>query len=145
VGDIQLAVAGYGDLAILRHLPPPLHHQVEQLLGPIDGSRVWESITPFVPPRFVKPRGRNTLHGQVIAELASRQLPEVESIQVDANLTRELRHYVRRRNHGGVPPFADIGFGLRLVFSEPLCGPLILALGYASHYGLGLFRCVCER
>jgi CRISPR-associated protein Csb2 len=128
---------------MLRQLPPRLHSQVEQLLGPVEGSRVWESLTPFVPPRFLKPRGRNTLLGQINAELASRQLPEVSSVQVDANLTRELRHYVRRRSHGGVPPFADIGFGLRLIFSERLYGPLVL--GYASHYGLGLFRCACEQ
>jgi hypothetical protein len=29
-----------------------------------------------------------------------------------------------------------------LVFFEPLYGPLVL--GYASHYGLGLFRSGCE-
>jgi CRISPR-associated protein Csb2 len=142
VGDIQLAVIGYGDLTMLRQLRSPLHRQVELLLGPVEGSRVWESVTPFVPPRFLKARGKNTLLGQINAELASRRLPEVTSVHVDANLTRELRHYVRRRNHGGVPPFADIGYGLRLIFSEPLCGPLIL--GYASHYGLGMFHCTCE-
>ena len=142
VGDIQLAVAGYGDLSMLRRLPTPLDRRVEQLLGPVEGSRIWESATPFVPPRFVKPRGKNTLHGQITAELASRRLPKVESVQIDANLTRELRHYTRRRNYGGVPPFADIGYGLRLIFSDPLRGPLML--GYASHYGLGLFRCAGE-
>lgn len=31
----------------------------------------------------------------------------------------------------------DMGFGLRLEFAEPVAGPLML--GYASHYGLGLF------
>jgi CRISPR-associated protein Csb2 len=143
VGDIQLAVVGYGDLSMLRQLPRPLHGQVEQLLGSVQGSRVWESLTPFVPPRFLKPRGKNTLVGQLNAELASRRLPEVSSVRVDANLTRKLRHYVRRRSHGGVRPFADIGFGLRLIFSEPVYGPLVL--GYASHYGLGLFRSACER
>jgi CRISPR-associated protein Csb2 len=129
-------------VTVFRRLPPPLRGQVEQLLGPVEGSRVWESLTPFVPPRFLKPRGKNTLLGQLNAELASRALPEVSSVQVDANLTRDLRHYVRRRSRDGVPPFADIGYGLRLVFSVPLCGPL--TLGYASHYGLGLFRCARE-
>jgi CRISPR-associated protein Csb2 len=142
-GDIQVAVVGCGDLMMLRQLPPPLHDRVERLLGPVKGSRVWESLTPFVPPRLLKPRGKDTLLGQLNAELTSRGFPELSGVEVDANLTRELRHYVRRRNHGGVPPFADIGFGLRLIFSEPLHGPLVL--GYASHYGLGLFRCACER
>lgn len=137
VGDIQLAVVGYGTLDMLRKLPPPLQQHVEHLLGPPEGTRVWESVTPFVPPRFLKPRGKNTLLGQINAELASRRLPEVKSFFVDGDLTRELRHYVRRRIHGGIPPFADIGYGLRLFFSEALPGPLML--GYASHYGLGMF------
>jgi CRISPR-associated protein Csb2 len=142
-GDIQLAVVGHGDLTMLRQLPPPLQGHVEQLLGPVEGSRVWDSLTPFVPPRFLKRRGKNTLLGQINAELASRRLPEVSDVQVDANLTRTLRHYIRRRSHGGVPPFADIGFGLRLIFAEPVYGPLVL--GYASHYGLGMFHCAYER
>jgi CRISPR-associated protein Csb2 len=142
-GDIQLAVVGHGDVSILRQLPPPFSAQIEQLLAPVDGARVWESLTPFVPPRFLKARGRNTLLGQINAELASRRLPEVSGIEVDVDLTRKLRHYVRRRGHGGVPPFADIGFGLRLTFSKPLSGPLVL--GYASHFGLGLFRCASDR
>ncbi len=142
-GDIQLAVAACGALDILRKLPPPLKRQVERLLAPPDGCRAWESITPFVPPRFLKPRGRNTLIGQINAELTSRRLPELASLFVDPDLTRALRHYVRLRSHGGVPPFANIGFGLRLTFREPVLGPL--TLGYASHYGLGLFGISCNQ
>lgn len=140
VGDLQLALVGYGDLNILRQLPPPLNHRIERLLGPPKGVRVWESATPFVPPRFIKPRGRNTLPGQISAELASRQLPAIVRIDTLDETTRALRHYIRRRNHGGVQPFCDIGYGLRLTFVEPVQGPL--ALGYASHYGLGMFHAV---
>jgi CRISPR-associated protein Csb2 len=142
VGDIQVAVVGHGDLEILRQLPSPLNRHVEQLLGPPTGARVWESATPFVLPRFLKPRGKNSLRGQINAELASRQLPEIESVFVDPDLTRELRHYVRQRTHGGVAPPAGVGYGLRLTFSEPLRGPLVL--GYGSHYGLGRFRALTE-
>lgn len=46
------------------------------------GSSVWISATPFVAPRFIKSRGNNTLHGQINAELASRNLPLVERIDV---------------------------------------------------------------
>jgi CRISPR-associated protein Csb2 len=138
VGDIQVAVVGHGDFDILRQLPARLNRRVEQLLGPPGGARVWESATPFVPPRFLKASGRNTLFGQVSAELASRQLPAIESVLVDPNLTRKLRHYVRRRNRGGVAPPSDVGYGLRLTFSVPLPGPLLL--GYGSHYRVGMFR-----
>jgi CRISPR-associated protein Csb2 len=48
-----------------------------------------------------------------------------------------LRHYVRRRQRGGGPPAVDVGYALRLRFAEPVQGPL--TLGYASHFGLGLF------
>jgi CRISPR-associated protein Csb2 len=59
-------------------------------------------------------------------------------INAEKSNTRELMHHVRQRIRGGPSPAADIGYGLRLIFSEPLHGPLML--GYASHFGLGLFR-----
>ena len=145
VGELQLAVAGSGNLDALRSLPPPLDLQIERLLGPPQGSRVWVSATPFVPPRFLKRRGANTLLGQINAELASRGLPPAEQL---AELSRDarvasLRHYVRRRFRGGAPPPIDVGFALRLVFAERIPGPV--TLGYASHFGLGLFTaCVDE-
>ncbi|MBY0312872.1 MAG: type I-U CRISPR-associated protein Cas5/Cas6 [Phycisphaerales bacterium] len=140
--DLQVAVVGSGDLEMLRRLFDPFEKQVKALLGPPEGCRVWESATPFVFPRFLKPRGKNDYKGQIQAELASRGLPETTSIEVVPDLTNKLRHFVRRRNHGGVPAPVDDGYGLRVMFAEPLSlhdqGPL--ALGYAAHYGLGLFR-----
>lgn len=139
VGELQVAVVGRGDLDALRALPGPLGQRIEQLLAPPQGSRVWVSETPFVPPRFLKRRGANTLVGQINAELASRALPPVEQLD-ELPRTAEtiaLRHFVRRRQRGGVPPAVDIGFVVRLQFAEPVSGPL--TLGYASHFGLGLF------
>jgi len=146
---LQVAVAGSGDLDMLRSLSEPLdRRRIEQLLGPPAGARIWVSITPFVPSRFLKRRGSNSLFGQINAELASRGLPGVERIE---DLTREeswhsLRHFVRSRKRGGTPPPVDYGYALRLHFAEPLFGPSWneklrhpLALGYASHFGLGLF------
>lgn len=144
VGDIQLALVGAGNLHIFRHLPAPLNQQIESLLGPPEGARVWESSTPFVPPRFLKKRGRNTLLGQINAELSSRNLSEVERLDLmpDSAHTRSLRHFVRRRIRGGSPPPIDVGYGLRLTFAKPVVGPL--TLGYASHYGLGQFHAAGE-
>ena len=139
-GDLQVAVVGSGDLDILRTLPERLRPMLESLLGPPGGSRLWQSATPFVPPRFLKTRGKNTIVGQVNAELASRLLPEAVDVTVDAELTRELRHYMRRRTRGGMLPPLDVGFGLRLAFSEPVEGPLLL--GYGAHFGLGTFHSV---
>ena len=143
VGELQVALAGSGDIDMLRSLPEPLARHVTRLLGPLGGSRSWVSATPFVPPRFLKPRGANTLIGQVNAELSSRGLPPVEQL---SELPRDdetlvLRHFVRRRERGGSPPPADIGYGLRLQFAKPITGPSSgpLTLGYGSHFGLGLF------
>lgn len=142
-GDLQVAVVGSGDLDMLRRLPHPLRLELDGILGPPEGAQVWESVTPFVLPKTLDRRSKRSVSGQVNAELVSRQLPEASSVEIDLELTRSLRHFVRGRVHGGVPPKVDAGYGLRLRFTEPIRGPLLL--GYASHYGLGLFRaCVVE-
>lgn len=139
VGDLQVALAGSGSLETLRALRAPLDVRINELLGPLHGGHVWVSATPFVPPRFLKRRGANTLNGQINSELITRGLPPAERIE---ELSREpdalaLRHYVRRRQRGGGPPAMDVGYALRLQFAQPISGPL--TLGYASHFGLGLF------
>lgn len=141
-GDLQVAVVGSGDLDILRRLPAPLKLELDGILGPPDGATVWESLTPFVLPKTLDRRSKRSVVGQVNAELVSRHLPEATSVEIDLELTRALRHYVRRRVHGGVPPKVDAGYGLRIQFAKPIRGPLLL--GYASHYGLGLFRAVAN-
>ena len=139
---LQVATAGTGGLSDLRRLPMPMKSEIDRLLGPIQGSTVWESVTPFVPPRFLKSRGINTLEGQVRSELHSRGYTADVEIQIDKERTRAMRHFVIRRNHGGEPPKSGVGYGLRLVFSEPVCGPMLL--GYASHFGLGKFATVAR-
>lgn len=137
-GDLQVAVVGSGDLDMLRRLPPPLFLELEGILGPPEKARVWESVTPFVLPKTLDRRKKRGVAAQVNSELVSRSHPEAVAIEIDLRLTRSLRHFVRRRIHGGMPPHVDAGYGLRLRFAEPIPGPLLL--GYASHYGLGLFR-----
>jgi CRISPR-associated protein Csb2 len=138
-GDLQLALAGSGDVETFRALPAPLRTRMELLLGPRGGARTWLSVTPFVPPRFLKQRGPNTLEGQVQAELASRKLPAAAEVSViqGTEEARVMRHFVRRRQRGGGPPPIDTGYALRLRFEEALSGPI--SLGYAAHFGLGMF------
>ena len=69
-----------GDAGCRAKRDAPLDRRVEGLLGPLSTSnllrserttkvaRVWMSATPFVPLRFLKRRGANTLIGQVNAE-----------------------------------------------------------------------------
>lgn len=136
VGELQLAVAGSGALEDLRALAPPFGNTIAAFLGPKDGARVWVSETVFVPPRHLKRAGRNTLEGQVNAELAVRGLPaaRVEVLPwMDGYLA--LRHAPRVRPKR--PPPADIGFVLRLWLERPCRGPV--TLGYGAHFGLGRF------
>lgn len=138
-GDLQVALVGRGDLDCLRQLPSPLNHRIEELLAPIGGSQTWISTTPFVAPRHLKRTGKNDLTGQINAELDSRGLPGATDVEILPwyPSTLKLRHFIRVRHHGGSPPPNDTGYSLRIHLSEPITGPL--TLGYASHFGLGLF------
>jgi len=137
VGELQIAVVGRGHLDALRNLPEPLERGIRQLLGRPQGSQTWTSETPFVPPRFVKKTGRNTIVGQIHSELESRGLPPVESVELLKDESIALRHFVRVRHHGGQEPPCDAGYAIRLRLTEAVTGPI--ALGYACHFGLGLF------
>ncbi|MGH7214630.1 MAG: type I-G CRISPR-associated protein Csb2 [Tepidisphaeraceae bacterium] len=140
VGEMQLAVVGKGSLDDLRQLPDRVGAKLEALIGPKVGARSWTSLTPFVPPRFLKKSGKsNDLVRQVNAELRSRGLPEASVGITPWHLpeSHKLRHYVRVRKRGAPPP-QDLGYLLRLSFAEPVPGPI--ALGYASHFGLGTFK-----
>ncbi len=145
IDPLKLAVVAAGSRSDLASLPPPWGERLLAVLGGKGGSRRWRSITPFVPPRYVKPRGRNALEGQIAVELVGRGFSEPISIRVfdphTDDLARKSRHFVRRRGRRRAPtPPADCGFMLELEFKEPVLGPV--ALGYGSHFGLGLFTAV---
>lgn len=135
---LRMATAGIGSLDSLRRFPGNLGRALSAILGPRAGARIWVSYTPFVAPRFIKRAGHNRLAGQVAAELESRNLPtaDVEVLDPRDPALLSLRHAIRRRRKGPLPP-VDCGYLLRLTFSVPVTGPI--ALGYASHFGLGLF------
>lgn len=138
VGELRVAVAARGNLDQLRHLGSGLSLGVEAVLGPRGGATTWTTATPFVPPRHLKSKGRSNLEGQVVAELASRGLPEAR-VELLGDATVGLRHFVRRRgNRRSPPPPQDIGFAMQLTFESPVSGPI--CLGYASHFGLGRFE-----
>jgi CRISPR-associated protein Csb2 len=114
-------------------------------------ARVWESVTPFVPPRHAKVRGgrvRDAPDEQVARLLALHGFPPA---QVEALAAREVTrprppspigwHRFRRvRASGGGSRGMDVALGFRLCFEQPVTGPI--ALGYAAHQGLGQFVAV---
>jgi CRISPR-associated protein Csb2 len=138
---LHLATAGSGQLADLVGMPPPQGLALARLTGGPAGSCIWRSTSPFVPPRYLKRNGRNSLAGQINAELTVRGLPEVLTVEAldphSHDEARQARHFTRVRRNGGSPP-QDYGFMLVLRFAQPVFGPI--ALGYAAHLGLGLFQ-----
>jgi CRISPR-associated protein Csb2 len=110
-----------------------------EVLRELAPSCSWTSCTPFVPPRHIKAR-RHTLEDQVQAELAARGLPPAVRIELLPRTTiveRGFHHFVRARRQRGRAPLVNRFFGLHLELQSAVRGPL--TLGYAAHYGLGVF------
>lgn len=110
-------------------------------------STIWVSRTPFIPPRFLKAHGENSLEGQLRAELRRRGLPALVghprvSLQNQGDSAgdeemRRFRHFVRRRRDGDKLQPPPGVFHLTFTLAGPVLGPL--CLGWGSHFGLGLF------
>ena len=117
-------------------------------------SKVWESITPFVPTRHPKTsrNGKPRMDSSGI-QLGSHEhdllrllalgnpnvpRPIIQQIPGPA-LERKLvwLNYQRFRKHGKGAHAHTNGYGYRLTFPELVSGPI--SLGYGAHFGLGLF------
>jgi CRISPR-associated protein Csb2 len=146
--EVSLLLVGTGTFNEMENVPI------------ISQAHKWRSVTPFVPPRHFKKRGRrrDTCSPEEFPavvlreELARLGLPRPVNI---LSLRRcELWDHSKRRRalsrvsvpwlefrrervfgHGsrGFHP----GCGFEIEFPEPVRGPL--ALGYGCHFGLGLF------
>lgn len=94
-------------------------------------ATAWRTLTPYMPFNFVKPRGRNSVEGQVTRELVDfRGFPAPAAIWVRPWTGADV---VTRRQRG---PTRSKPFGLELRFAEPVRGPI--ALGGLAHFALGL-------
>jgi CRISPR-associated protein Csb2 len=143
--ELQLVLLGLGT---------PDTFEDSRAFGELDGHRVWESYTPFVPTRHRKTfrDGRPKLDeaGWIIGSpehdlrrlLPPDKLALLEKIETRSRTKindRELRwlQFGTKRNHGGGRRAHEHGTGFRLTFSERVKGPI--NLGYGAHFGLGLF------
>lgn len=117
-----------------RSVPPPPGFDDE-------ASLLWESLTPYVPPRHHlrggKERERETIEAQIRRELQERGLPKEVAIErigapcwVSVHMPRRAAAW--RRLIGD-----RLGQCVRLTFRAPVCGPL--RLGHSSSFGAGLF------
>jgi CRISPR-associated protein Csb2 len=140
--DLQLILLGLGDAQTFPDV---------KTLGE---SVVWDSLTPFVPTRHPKIHrdGRPKLDAEgwhigspahdlrrLIIEAGLPVPAKIEdhhAIQVGGRSLRCLQ-FRRHRTHGTGAHFGELGYSFRLIFREPVPGPM--AFGYGAHFGLGLF------
>jgi hypothetical protein len=96
-------------------------------------SRIWRSLTPFVPPRHIKNKGNDTVKGQILRELRNFGIEEnVEEIHIS-----KLKNNNTILYRGIRKPMQYVKFHVKIIFKKEIYGPLML--GYGSHYGIGLF------
>lgn len=101
----------------------------------------WVTCTPFVAPRHLKARGRDTIEGQIVAELHSRGLPTPRKVRVSGRAAvadSGFYAFVRARRGKRRAPPSEQAVHFEVEFDETLDGPI--ALGYAAHFGLGQLR-----
>ena len=114
------------------------HQVAPKLMQP---SNTWVSVTPYLHPWHRK-TSLNVVD-QIRRECMQRGLPELvmmqplEAIEV-AGRTRRPVHFHRFRQRRGLMQPDRHGSFWKLTFEKPVNGPL--ALGFACHFGLGLFK-----
>ena len=101
-------------------------------------SREWTSITPYLMPWHTK-RNFGAVE-QITREIRQRGIfPALSNVaELDqSTCPRRAAAFHRIRSRRGLVQPDRLGCFLTLTFAEPLVGPL--SLGFACHYGLGLF------
>lgn len=106
-----------------------------------DSARTWVSVTPAIPSRWRTNRSADALLRQVTADCTDVGLPAPRSVE-------RLRDPAPSGSPGRLLPASRLpeawrglvdrpAHHLRLVFDQPVRGPILL--GRARHFGVGLF------
>ncbi|MFE4108405.1 type I-G CRISPR-associated protein Csb2 [Almyronema epifaneia] len=121
----------------------------------ISKAKIWKSLTPLVLPRHPKvnrrgepkfyPETQHQIDGpeDQVCRLLQQLLRhpckvEVEPLETNTKVSGYYcSQFQLQRQRGGGRKGSKRGYGFRLVFDELQEGPI--ALGYGSHFGLGLF------
>ena len=132
--EVRAVLTGLGDCEQFAQVPM------------FASSHTWISVTPFSLPRFASrgagkpPRPRDLPEAQVRRELRVRGLPEPTSVRrivghesYGRPMVRWLEFHTRRFK--GEQGYGLAGFTME--FPVAVAGPI--ALGFACHFGLGLF------
>lgn len=125
-------------------------------------SQIWTSLTPYVPVRHVKatragvPKIDPENGLQIgspehdcwrLIKIVAPTLPVLSVSRLGTEIRNGLRktaclNFQRQRKTGSGTRADNRGHALQIEFSEPVSLPL--GLGYAAHFGLGLFTPVLE-
>jgi CRISPR-associated protein Csb2 len=135
--DLELVLLGVGTAADFGGLAAPRSPILAE-------SATWESVTPFVPtrhPKVVRGAEVDSIESQ-IASACERLLGQRPTEVSPSGDHAEWARFRRRRREGGGRRGLDRAIGARLVFAEPVRGPI--AIGFGCHFGLGLFAPVDE-
>ncbi len=112
------------------------------VLPAFSNSSVWETLTPYAPPRHLRSDGRfaSSLEASVRKDLAEIGLPDPCAVEIQ-KVSAEGFHALDFRRHRSTKneKLRDSrpAFHLRLRFDNPVTGPL--SIGAHSHFGLGHF------
>lgn len=112
-------------------------------LAPLSRGCIWQSTTPLVFRKFVHKRGKKTPEGQIREELVQRGFPAPIRIELWSSskmVEDHLKGYVLNRRQGKQQPPCAASWAATIEFASPQQGPI--CLGYASHFGLGLFSAI---
>lgn len=145
VAGVRTVRVGFGDKELKVAVQLIGLGTVEQVAADLGGpAAVWESVTPFVGPGHIGQHGRDRFMRKAVRREARRWADErglpTPTVQSLADRPGEVtsREYRRSRSRDGSGGFGRPCGRFRLTFPQPVAGPL--ALGYAAHFGLGLFR-----
>lgn len=107
---------------------------------------IWESVTPYVPPRHHlrggKEREGESVVDQIVREVLGREIAHSVSVDILGTPQWVAVHLPRREANKRAFIGDRRGQMVRLRFSTPVAGPI--RLGHSSSFGLGLFRPVVE-
>lgn len=149
LGDAELEaltglheLRGFGHISDFRQCRLGLEAlgQVEDIVPELTRrSLIWESHTPFAPPRHAKRHKDWQAHvkAEVERELVSRGVPRPTGVELFSGNDDWLDYRRYRATKSEHLSDGRRATGVRLVFAKPQTGPI--AIGALSHFGLGLF------
>ena len=139
--DLSINMAGMGEVADIRQQLDLSGSTKMNSLNSLVTAASWQSATPLVLRKYQHKRGKKTPEGQIREELVQRGFDEPTDVCIwtpQKMVERKLKGFVLRRKSGKQQPPSETSWAASIRFARPQAGPI--CLGYASHFGMGLFQ-----